>query len=611
MALEVDAQFLVRRDDDAQLWCEPDTVAATPAARETRNARRWIWPIAGALLLATIGGWWLADRGTAVDRSAADERFHALSRGKPSLLVVPAATPGYEAIADAVRERLAPRYRVASALSSELVLGLDGQAPGNVLRADATLSLEVDEIGGLAGLSAHLEYDGQRRQVWAEMVPTYDVAARAADMAARVVRAFDAATSAGPAVAYFPLAASQREVLHGEQQLDNGGNELAIRRAQARFQAALRQDSGYALAHAGLCRALLAEYWMADEERAIGDAAIPCGQAIQLGAGKPRVDAAHAHFLQLTGRGEQAIALYERILSRHPRESLVLSGLAFASLLEFQKHGDAAVLQRGIDAAQHALRIDPLAWQPAQHLATLHLLARDTGSAVAAIEQGLARRETGMLLVNLGSMQTCMGNYDAAETAYERAQAAFPETYINDELLGQLRYFQGRFDESATLRKKAIDSFETGSPEVHAMWGNLGDSLQRTGDVDGAVGAYRKALEIVERDRLRGNATATDSAARVYYYGVLSILAPDAVRENVLEELSAELARIEAEQTEPSGLRYTALAYMKLGDREGARQALERATDHCPGYADYPDFAALSGIGRNGLRVPERGDDLP
>jgi len=113
----------------------------------------------------------------------------------------------------------------------------------------------------------------------------------------------------GDAVGHFPLAPVQDDYLEGESFLEEPSNELNIKRAQARFDAALRQDANYARAHAGLCQALLEEYWMDSEERALNDASLACGQALQLDSEDPVVAAAHAHFLSRTGRNDEAIEI--------------------------------------------------------------------------------------------------------------------------------------------------------------------------------------------------------------------------------------------------------------------------------------------------------------
>jgi tetratricopeptide (TPR) repeat protein len=89
---------------------------------------------------------------------------------------------------------------------------------------------------------------------------------------------------------------------------------------------------------------------------------------------------------------------------------------------------------------------------------------------------------------------------------------------VGDEFLGMIYYFLGDFDRSVELRKRAIEAVATGEPEIHEMWGNLGDAYRQTGGREAAIDAYLRAAEILERDCLRGSAPTADRAKRAYYY---------------------------------------------------------------------------------------------
>jgi hypothetical protein len=62
-----------------------------------------------------------------------------------------------------------------------------------------------------------------------------------------------------------------------------------------------------------------------------------------------------------------------------------------------------------------------------------------------------------------------------------RAWEIAPQSYVGDEFLGMIYYFLGDFDRSVELRKRAIEAVATGEPEIHEMWGNLGDAYRQTG----------------------------------------------------------------------------------------------------------------------------------
>src|SRR5690606_19780882 len=187
---------------------------------------------------------------------------------------------------------------------------LDAGGAADRLRADVALEGEIVHVGRLLGLRFFLLANKVRQQVWAQSVPAValeEVLATTADDVARAVREATGRAAAGTELPHFPLVPAQDDYLMGEYYLDRPSNELNLKRAQSRFAAALRQDSNYARAHAGLCQTLLEEHWMSDEERALQDAARACGRALQLAPDGPVVAAAHAHFLRRTGLTAPAI----------------------------------------------------------------------------------------------------------------------------------------------------------------------------------------------------------------------------------------------------------------------------------------------------------------
>jgi tetratricopeptide (TPR) repeat protein len=376
--------------------------------------------------------------------------------------------------------------------------------------------------------------------------------------------------------------------------LDQPANELNIKRAQTRFEAALRQDANYARAHAGLCESLLEEYWMSDEERALKDAGRACGQALQLNPDDPFIAIAHAHFLGRTGRNEEALALYEEIVRDNPKNASAWSGLASALLEEYRATGDEGFLVRAKTAASTAADVDPLIWKPLFALATMEWFAGDVGGAIDASEAALARDRNEYVLANLGTFYLCDGAFDKALAAYTEARETAPSSYVGDEFLGLAHYFLGDFEESLRLRQRAIESIATGEPEIHEMWGNLGDSFRQLGRRSEAIAAYLRAAEIAERDFLRGTRPAGDRAARAYYYTVLESLDADLVPPAIAGQIGTELDDIDADIVSSSAHRRMAQTWLLRGDLARARASLARATSTCPGYAKLPDLAALS-----------------
>jgi tetratricopeptide (TPR) repeat protein len=340
---------------------------------------------------------------------------------------------------------------------------------------------------------------------------------------------------------------------------------------------------------------LLEEYWMSDEERALKDAGRACGQALQLDPQDPVVAAAHAHFLSRTGRNTDALALYERIVGEQATDASAWSGLASALLQEYRQSGNRDFLVRAKDAARTAADVDPLIWKSLFALASMEWFDGNVAAAIAASEAALERDRNEYVLANLGTFYLCDGAFENALDAYRGAQEIAPQSYVGDEFMGMAHYFLGNFEESAKLRQRAIDSIASGEPEIHEMWGNLGDSYRQLGDIDSAIDAYLRAAEIAERDHLRGTRPAGDRAARAYYYSILESLDADLVPGEISRQIAAELDDIDAAIVSSSSHRRMAQTWLIRGDIGKARDSIARATATCRGFERLPDLADLNG----------------
>lgn len=594
-ALGVEAWTLYRTAD------EDEIPAATPLDDSTRGRLTLFAAVAAGVvaLVAVIGGaWWLTVRGfdkPGLDSDAISAPF-PLTLGTPTLVVL--SIDGDDGdLAAALRRALGDEFTVADAGASVVTDGMTPTEAAETLRTDIAVDGAIVTLGRFAGIRLYALSGGVRRPFWAESLPSVALPSAVDDIAGRAARALLLATGRGapselPAP-HFPLPPVQDDYLEGRLHLDRPANELNIRRAQSRFEAALRQDANYARAHAGLCEALLDEYWMADEERALQDAARTCGQALQLDPEDPVVKVTHAHFLARTGRNEEAIALYETVIADHPRDSDALAGLAASRLQAWRQNGDPGDLAAAMASARTAADADPAVWKPLFALATMHWFAGDLDSAIAASEEAIRRDRNEYVLANLGTWYVCAGDFTRARDVYLAARELAPQSYVGDEFLGMVYYFLRDFARSAELRRRAIEAIATGEPEIHEMWGNLADSYRQAGEKQAAIDAYLHAAAILERDYLRGSAPEADRAKRAYYYLRLASLAPDRVPPQTLTELRAELDEIAAAQSEAAAHRRMAEIWLLMGEEAKARQELALATTTCPGYADLPDLEAL------------------
>ncbi len=593
-ALGVDAFSLYKTADE-----ESVTLSETVAPQQRRNYLV-MTTIAVVGLAAVILGalWWLEPGKSPAERSQSEviDEPAALGMGTPTLVVIPFPGDKDGVFSNALRNVLGHHFNVARPTADTFAQSRNPADVAAQLRTEVVIDGDFRQVGRLTAVRIYLFKAGVRQQVWADSAPTAalqeSLAVIAADAALAVRRAVGMPVPEN-AVTHFPLAPVQDDYLEGARYLEAPSNELNIKRAQSRFEAALRQDANYARAHAGLCQTLLEEHWMDSEERALRDASLACGQAVQLDPDDPVVAVAHAHFLQRTGRSEEAIGLYEQMVAQYPKDSSALAGLAASQLEAYRETGDHDHLVTARATARRAAEVDPYVWKPLFSLATMEWFDGNVTGAIEASEAARARDENEYVLANLGSFYLCDGQLENARESYARARDLNPNSYVGDEFLGQAHYFLGDFEESAELRQKAIDSVANGNPEIHEMWGNLADSYRQTGETEKSIAAYMRAAEIAERDYLRGTAPVADQAARAYYYTMLAALDSDAVPESVLRTIDDEVDAIADKLVSATGLRLMAQTYLQRGESSKARATLGRATELCRGYARFPDLAEL------------------
>src|SRR5690606_4092173 len=593
-ALGVEAHTLYLTSDEDRT---DETPAADPAP--PRFSRPWIVTAAVATCLVLVAAGWVLHERFPRDLPSEARNVPILDLGDPTLVVMPIAGDVEDALADALREALGRSFSVAAKTATVLTRELDTPSVARRLRTDVIVEGEIATVGRLAAVRIFLFVNGVRRQIWAESLPRVELPhaleRTAGNVLLAVRRAAGMAVDAG-SPSHFPAAAAQDDYLQGEYYLDRPSNELNIKRPQSRFEAALRQEPDYARAHAGLCQTLLEEHWMSDEARALQSAVRACGRALKLAADDPVVAAAHAHFLRRTGRNDQAIAAYEKAAAASPYDAAILGGLASSLLTAYQQGKGDEFLLRAKETARRAGEVDPTVWKPLFFLATMEWFDGDVAAAIEASELARARDENEYVLANLGTFYLCDGAFAEARDAYLRAQAIAPQSYVGDEFLGTAYYALGDFEESARLRQRAIASIAEGAPEIHQMWGNLGDSWYQLGQSERAIEAYLRAAVIAEGDQLRGNGPVADRAARAYDDAVLGHLNPSLVPESVARSLDDELDGIAAAQTEATAHRRVAQTYLLRGEIEKAQAALERSAAICPGYRDLPDMVPLTAL---------------
>jgi arylsulfatase A-like enzyme/Tfp pilus assembly protein PilF len=198
----------------------------------------------------------------------------------------------------------------------------------------------------------------------------------------------------------------------------------------------------------------------------------------------PVFQATYARALKDTGRTQQAVTLYRRLVARWPDDSAMYHDLAVAAAAE----GMTAEASRAEQAS--------LALQPSNAAASngLGLLLIESGrprDAVTAFERAVQDDPSNAVFwTNLGNARRDAGDPGRAEEAYRRALENDPRSADAANGMGVLLVQQHRAADAIRWLEQAL----AGSPRFIEARLNLGIAYQESGNREKAMEAYRRVL---------------------------------------------------------------------------------------------------------------------
>jgi TolB-like protein/tetratricopeptide (TPR) repeat protein/DNA-binding winged helix-turn-helix (wHTH) protein len=464
----------------------------------------------------------------------------------------------------AFRDRQADVRAIAQTLGVRHVLEGSVMRQGNQLRVTAQL---VDADSG------YNVWSQTYNRTWQDLVAIQDEVARSIVGTLQVVLASEAQAAHPPTthVDAFDL------YLAGLAKLQGPGRATQLEAAADSFRQALAIDPKFALAYAGLCERYIVEYENTRSTALVAQAESACGAALKLDGSLREVAAALAHLYLVSGRPQQAAALYRDAIRSDPDDADGYMGLGEA--LDGLQHGTEAE-----HAFRRAVDVEPTYWEAQTALG--NFLFRH-GRPATAIP--VYRRVTELIPAspfafnNLGAALEMTADFGAAAAAFERSLALEPtrSAYSN---LGTVYYFLGRYADAARMFGRATEL----AAEDHRVWGNLADALwQIDSSRREAQSDYRRAITLAQRS-LEVDPKDGISWMQLAYY---------CARAGQSEAVARYAGRaLELNADDEYVHYYAALVAMQRGDASGAMDALSRAIEL--GYPPQlvraaPDFAPL------------------
>ncbi|MEG4088553.1 tetratricopeptide repeat protein [Microcoleus sp. Pol12B4] len=193
-----------------------------------------------------------------------------------------------------------------------------------------------------------------------------------------------------------------------------------------------------------------------------------------------------AEHLMETGDREEAIALYEQIISIEP--NCVQARINFGFLK--QEKGE---LEAAIPHYQEALAIDPNIPQTAYNLAKIFEEQGQVSEAIAHYEQALvAQPDFVPALINLAVALQEKGELVRAIELYRRALEIHPHSWEAYNNLATVLQEQGNLEDALEYYHKALELL----PDFVEAINNLGRTFLEKGAVEDAIACYRRAIHL-------------------------------------------------------------------------------------------------------------------
>ncbi|GIW52258.1 MAG: serine/threonine protein kinase [Gemmatimonadales bacterium] len=343
------------------------------------------------------------------------------------------------------------------------------------------------------------------------------------------------------------------------------------------FSQAIEQDSGFALAYAGLAES----YWQLYEET--GDTswvrpALETGRlAVERGESVGAVWVTAAMIASGTGRYTEAVGLANRALELDPYSSEAYRLLATAyGRLNRPDQAEATYLR--------AIQLRPYDWRAYNSFGVFYYQQGRYRDAVRQFRRAAELNPSNArAYANAGGIYFFLEEWREARRMFERALEIQPSAaaYSN---LGTLDFYEGRYGRAAENFQHAVEL----ASENYRFWGNLADALYwAPGRREESTAAYRRALALAEAAR-RINPSDPRILSHVVDYSAMLGQSDTALA--LLELLLPLMGQ------DPELMFSVARAYEILHKRERALFWLERALE--AGYSRKlveatPDFTEL------------------
>ncbi len=467
-------------------------------------------------------------------------------------------------------------------------------------KADAVLTIRSQSIGRFQAIQIFLYFKDIEQLIWTESIATTTLQQNPATLAKKFLPDLKSVLGLNSEqhsrLPVTPINV-QEKYLKARRLLDDAQNENNLQRAQNLLRDALKLSPEYSLAHAALADSFIRECWRAETRELLEQAQQSCDRALAITPDDSYCLATQAHLYRITGRIPQAIDLCHRILQQDAHDIEAVDGLANAYLEAYNQQlteiADAKIKSR--QYAQKLTELEPKHWKRYLDLGNCLFITGLPVEALSAYETSALLNPNEIAFINLGVMYLCQNHLQKAYEFFTKAHKLMPGSYLGYEYLGLYHFFMQDYSQSIDYRRKAISTFtDSDNVAIHQIWGDLADAYRLAGETEEAQKAYRKAINIIDRDKLQGYSEQAFSIHLFYYYSQLSQINPEQYPESELRTILSAPAELLEQELSPGEYAKLARLLYRQDALDHAESALKKAINLCPGFFHHPEVKPVA-----------------
>ena len=324
------------------------------------------------------------------------------------------------------------------------------------------------------------------------------------------------------------------------------------------FQEAVKLDSSFAPAYAGLGEAYWKKYALTKDVSFTARARQACKQAVTLNSNLPASHLCLGVLDNGTGQFAKAAAEFQLAIAADPNSEEAYDGLARA-------YRGLGKTRNAEETFQRATLLRPNYWAPYNWLGDFYANIGEYEKATAMFRRVTALApENHLGYTNLGAMDYRLHRWAEAEEMFRKSIELRP-TAMGYSNLGTVLFYQGRYADSARQFEEAVRL----APKDESWWVNLADAYRWTaGEKGKAPAAYNMAIGLA-RDQLKVNPRDA---------GTLAEMSLSQAKLGDKNDAESSIRRaVQLDPQNPQFIYIEALVFHLTSDRAGALDTLRKA----------------------------------